>query len=270
MENYRKFIWGTMVLVIVIITIFFVIYFSFIKKSPLSPPSNTINAVTESQSPSPQIQAVQTPDLQNDELQGPLSDKELFTLIKQCSTGKEFAKWVNSKHAVHKFVTIVDNISNGESPTPHLDFLPFPKKFTVIKKNDTIILDPQSYSRYNLATETFLSLKTEKIAFLFQNSKYRIAQAFKELGYPNDKFEDSLSMAITYLLETPVLEGDILLEEGVTSYRFKNPRLEHLNPAQKHFFRMGPKNIKKIKLKIKELALGIGIPEISHLPGADQ
>jgi hypothetical protein len=38
-------------------------------------------------------------------------------------------------------------------------------------------------------------------------------------------------------------------------------RLESLSPAQKQLFRMGPRNVKIIQAKLRDIALYLGIPQ---------
>jgi hypothetical protein len=69
------------------------------------------------------------------------------------------------------------------------------------------------------------------------------------------------------LLRTPVVKGDILLEEeeGVVTYQMADYSLENLSEAQKHLLRMGPENIRKIQGKLREMARALGVPE-NQLP----
>lgn len=88
-------------------------------------------------------------------------------------------------------------------------------------------------------------------------------QAFRKLGYPDRDFQDTLIEAMINLLATPVVEKDIILidsEKGI-NYLMVDEVLEKLNPAQKHLLRMGPENTLKIQKKLREIALGLGVPD---------
>jgi hypothetical protein len=80
-----------------------------------------------------------------------------------------------------------------------------------------------------------------------------IEEAYRELGYPGTEFQETLEEAIDVLLKTPIPEGEILLEEKVTTYTFADPNLEALSDIRKHFLRMGPQNVRKIKAKLREI-----------------
>jgi hypothetical protein len=41
------------------------------------------------------------------------------------------------------------------------------------------------------------------------------------------------------------------------SYAFSDSNLEELNPAQKHFLRLGPQNMARIQIKLRALISGL-------------
>ncbi len=45
----------------------------------------------------------------------------------------------------------------------------------------------------------------------------------------------------------------------VKTYRYVDPKLEALSPAQKQLLRMGPENAQKIQAKLRELAGVLGL-----------
>ena len=64
---------------------------------------------------------------------------------------------------------------------------------------------------------------------------------------------------VTELLETPVIDGSIALESKSVAYEFADPRLQSLS-AQRQFLRMGPRNMRLIQAKLREIAPVLGIP----------
>jgi hypothetical protein len=181
------------------------------------------------------------------------SDEPVRELVRDCSTHPEFAQWLKNKNIIRRCVAIVDNIANGASPATHLQFLLPSDQFKVIKKNGEIIPDPNSYIRYQPMTMVLVSLDSEKLVRVYRQLAPVIEEAYRELGYPGTKFQGTLEEAIGVLLKTPVPEGEILLDEKVTTYTFADPNLEALSDIQKHFLRMGPENVRKIQAKLREI-----------------
>ncbi len=173
----------------------------------------------------------------------------------------KLAEWLKVKDLVRRITAAVDNIADGQSPRPHLKFLAPEKGFTIVKKGGKLYLNPQSYRRYDLVADAFASLNAPEGVRVFREIKPLFQEAYRELGYPNEDFQDTLVRAIKELLGTPTVEGDIALDQGMVTYEMADEELEDLSNAQKHLLRMGPQNIRKIQSKLREIALALGVPE---------
>jgi len=187
------------------------------------------------------------------------SDPLIRDLVKRISSNPQLLNWISAMDLIRKFVASVDNIANGQSPRAHLDFFILEDPFKVIRISGREYIDPSSYARYDGITEAFLSLDTEGSVRLFKQLKPLIQEAYRELGYPEQDFQNTLGKAIRELIRVPVVK-DVLLQKKVTSYAMANPRLEELSPAQKHLLRMGPENVKKVQSKLSEMARALGVP----------
>ena len=188
------------------------------------------------------------------------SDDIVRKLAQELSSHPELAAWLVSKDLIRKFVAAVDNIANGMSPRPQVDFFSTKGGFKFIMKNELLYVDPTGYHRYDNVADVFLSLNSEGCAILYRRLEPLIQEAYKDLGYPKGDFWKTLTRAIVELLEVPVVEGDILIEKEIITYKISNPRLEKLSGAQKHLFRMGPENTRIIQEKLREMASALRIP----------
>jgi len=265
MEKYKKAIWIGAIIV-VLVGIGFGIYY-FIYRKPQEPPPLT-KAITEQPSPIPLEKTITEEEKRVRELARLAldnSDDMVGELATELSSHPQLAAWLKNKDLIRNFTAVVDNIANGLSPRSHIEFLAPQRDFQVIKKKGSFYVNPDSYNRYNLVADVFASLDSEGCAKLYEQLKPLIREAYRDLGYPEQDFQQTLFKAIIELLKTPVIEGEILLEEEVITYKMADPKLEQLSPAQKHLIRMGPENVRKIQAKLREIALTLGIPE-SQLP----
>jgi len=139
------------------------------------------------------------------------------------------------------------------------------KSFTVVTKGEALYLNPQSYRRYDLVADAFSSLDAKAAVRIFREVRPLFQQAYRELGYPNQDFQETLIQAIRELLDTPVVQGDIAVVHAVTTYQMVDENLEDLDDAQKDLLRMGPQNIRKVQNKLREMALELEVPE-NELP----
>ena len=173
------------------------------------------------------------------------------------------ASFLLSDELVRKIVAAVDNIAEGENPARHFPYLAPEEKFDVVQRSPQVFLDPRGYHRYNVLASAFASMDTEGLATVYRNAKPLMDEAYAELGYQDQQFEDALQKAISILVQTPVVEDRITLGADSVNYTFVESRLEVLSPAQKQLLRTGPENTKKVQSKLRELADALDLPGAS-------
>jgi len=258
MGRYGKII-GIGLAVIAIIAASLGIYYHFYGK-PAEKPFSSEPPVAKLTSPpdgggvsEKEVPYIYIPPLQE-------SDEWFRKRIKEFWTHPKLAEWLKAKDLIRRITAAVDNIADGLSPRPHLRFLNPGKGFSVVK-GEKLYLNPQSYRRYDLVADAFASLDANGAVRIFRELKSLFQDAYRELGYPNEDFQDTLIRAIKELLGTPIVEGDIVLEQAVVTYQMADEDLENLSDAQKHLLRMGPQNTRKIQNKLREIAVALGVPE---------
>jgi len=195
------------------------------------------------------------------------SDAAVREFAAALSANPEFAKWLLTKDIVRKFVVAVDNVANGLSPKPHIDFFLPSGQFRVVSTKAGTLVDEASYSRYDPVAGVVLSLDPAAAVRLYRAVKPLLQEAYRDLGYPGVDFEDTLVRAISELLETPVVEGPVRLEQKILSYAMTDEKLEGLSQAQKQLLRMGPKSVRAVQGKLRELTAALGVLE-TRLPQA--
>jgi hypothetical protein len=197
------------------------------------------------------------------ELEAPLppldqSDELVRQLVGRLSTQPALKAWLATGNLARTFTAAVENVSLGASPSPNLAFLKPREPYRAVQRTGANgmewIPDPASYRRYDLATEVFTSIDPQAAADVYRRLRGLMQEAFADLGYPDQSFESALETAFTTLLETPIPDTAPLLERHVGTYRYVDPRLENLSPAQKHLLRMGPDSARRVKDQLRRLA----------------
>lgn len=164
--------------------------------------------------------------------------------------------WLAPNELIRKFVAFVDSIASGQVAKDPVRILAPQGPFQVRQISETVFeLDEASYDRYNFFTEVVGSLDSRRAAEFYQLVNPMLQEAYEELGYPDQKFNDVVFKGIGRLLETPVINGQIRLVRPVVMYEFEDKRLESLSAAQKQLIRMGPKNSRALQVKLSEIAL---------------
>jgi hypothetical protein len=195
------------------------------------------------------------------------SDDYVRANLQGLSAQPLFAAWLRMNGLIRRFVAAVDNIANGLSPRPQLEFLGPDKAFSVVKKGRRLQIDPASYARYDHIGDVVSSLDAASCVKAYRSLKPLIRDAYRELGYPTQDFQDTLVRAVEELLQVPVVRSPITVEKQVLTYVIPDRTLEELSPPQKHLLRMGPENVEIIQSKLRELATALGVPA-DRLPKA--
>ncbi|WP_426752199.1 DUF3014 domain-containing protein [Myxococcus sp. Y35] len=193
----------------------------------------------------------------------PEQDDEVRSLASQLSPEPELARWMSEKDLIRRLTAAVATIAEGSSPRTMLGFLAPTGAFQVTQVDGTTVIDPASYTRYDTVARVIGSIDAHGAASVYRELKPLIDQANAEISPPGQTFNSSLSAAIQHLLKVPVQEGPVeVVPEGVL-HAYAAPELEQLSPAQKHLLRMGPKNMRLIQAKLRELKSSLGLPPVA-------
>ena len=180
-------------------------------------------------------------------------------LVSGISANPQLSRWLVTDDLIRRCAAVVANISLGDSPSAHLEFLAPDERFAVSETEAGLYIAPQSYARYDLQADVFASLDTRGTVQLYETLHPLIVEAYQDLGYDDD-FDETLALAVESLLEVPVVQGRVPLNRAVVTYEWGDPELEGLDASQRQFLRMGPRNVRMIQTKLRELALAMGIP----------
>jgi hypothetical protein len=194
-----------------------------------------------------------------------VSDSLIRGLFSQLSRRPELAAWLVSDELIRRFVAAVDNLADGSSPREQLDSMWPREKYRVIEKDEHVVLDPSSSARYDAITEVLVSLNSAQTVALYRRLEPLIDEAYRDLGYPDRDFDETLALAIDELLRAPVVSGEVELDPQIMRYEYRDPELEGLSDAQKQLLRMGPSNVPRIQKKLREFATALGVAE-AELP----
>jgi len=169
------------------------------------------------------------------------------------------AEWLVTDDLIRRFVEAVVDISRGSSPVPALAVMVPDEPVTVRPSGDHLVMDPRSYRRYDALGDVFASLDPRDAANVYRRLLPLFQEAYLEIGLPDGDFQDVLARAIQNLLAVEVPEGPFRVREAVGRYVYEDESIEALTPAQKHLYRLGPENARKVQEKLREIALELGL-----------
>jgi hypothetical protein len=192
----------------------------------------------------------------------PLAQSDAFfrEILGRLSTHPFLAALLDADDLVRKLVVSVANVAEGASPAKQLLHIRPEARFTALETTERIVLDPESYRRYDAPAELFASLDAGAVAGLYRTLEPLLEEAHSELGLSElSGFRETLSRAVAVLLAVPVVDRPIRLRAINVNYAFEDPALEKLSPAQKHLIRMGPENTRRVQRKLSELGVALGL-----------
>jgi hypothetical protein len=196
------------------------------------------------------------------------SDDLLRELAGKLSSRPELAAWLANQDLARRFVAAVDNVATGETPTRQLPFLAPSGRFRAAGGAHAYVIDPRSYERYDGVAAVFSSIDAAAAVRLFVQIEPLLVAAYRELGYPDGRFRETLERAAARMLAVPVLEGEVQLVPAVLTYRFADPKLEGLSPAEKQLLRMGSRNVQLVQGKLREILAALEAESAKAAPAA--
>ena len=188
------------------------------------------------------------------------SDAVVRTLVARLSSHPVVAAWLTTDGLVRNLAVVVANVADGETPAKHLRPVRPTGGFATRQSDGLTWIHAASYARYDAIAAAVDSLDARGVARFYATVKPRVTEAYRDLGTDGD-VDRALERAIVMLLKTPVLPDDVQVRAGKVTYEFADPAIEGLPKAQRQLLRMGPRNVRIVQAKVREVARYLGIPD---------
>lgn len=187
------------------------------------------------------------------------TDTLVRELVGKLSSHPQVAAWLATDKLIRNFAVVIVNIGDGHTPVTHLRALALNAPFAASSDSGSGVITSASYRRYDPYVDAIAALDARGSAHLYATLKPRIQDAYRDLGYPQGDFDEALKRAIVALLQVPVIDSPVAVQRTSVSYTYADPKLEGLSAAQKHLLRMGPRNVRLVQAKLREIAPYLGI-----------
>jgi hypothetical protein len=173
---------------------------------------------------------------------------------------KELLELLIDEDMIRRFVVFVDNFSQGNIAYSHSPFIKPSTSFTGKKvalegEAQAWEFDESTFKRFSLYVDLFRSVNSETLVEWYKELHPLIHQAYSELGYPEQDFDQVLEMAITKVLDLEFPKANKELVRPSVMYQYKSAEIEALDDADKLMLRIGKDNlliIKSVLLEINE------------------
>ena len=158
-------------------------------------------------------------------------------MVEKLSAHPVLASFVVTEQLVRKAVVVVANVAEGLSPARLFPHLRPEERFEVASHSGRLVIDAESYYRYNTYVDLLVSLDSAGLVETYRNVRPLIDEAYQELGYGERPFEDVLTMAFTVVLKTPIVRGDMAVKTVSVNYTYSAQWIEDLPPVQRQLLR---------------------------------
>lgn len=150
-----------------------------------------------------------------------------------------FASYVLPVALVRRIVATVDNLPRETAPRRTMPLAGVPG-----------VYEPGSFERYAPYVRVLEAIDEKSFVRDYARAYPLFQQAYVELGYPGQQFNDRLLAAIDDLLAAPDLAAAPELMRPKVHYEFADPDLETRSAGQKIMLRMGADNAARVKAKL--------------------
>ena len=181
------------------------------------------------------------------------SDEPIASALGGVPNGAGIDKFLVSQNLIRHVVATIDNLPRKKVAVDVRPIKSTPGEFEVSGTADHLTLNPDNFKRYTPFIDLVQSIDAKSIASVYFRFYPLFQQAYEDLGYPTEYFNDRVIEVIDHLLETPDVQGPIELVQPNVMYLYADPKLEALSAGQKTLIRMGPDNAGIIKAKLREL-----------------
>jgi Protein of unknown function (DUF3014) len=166
---------------------------------------------------------------------------------------KALEQFLVPQNIIRHIVVTVDNLPRKKVAAELRPIKATPGKALTGGTEDAVTLGPDNYARYAPLVQLVRAADTKQLMRVYFHFYPDFQQAYENLGYPSQYFNDRLVEVIDDLLKTPDVTGPIALVQPKVFYEYQDRDLEARSAGQKLLIRMGPENAQVIKAKLLEV-----------------
>ena len=169
---------------------------------------------------------------------------------------------------IRRVVATVDNLPAqkvAQRLRPHQGV---PGPFAVSGSEGQWQIASDNAKRYEAVVKLIEAVDVDKLKAFYFKYYPLFQQAYEELGYPKQHFNDRLIAVIDHLLEAPELKAPVALLRPKVLYLYADPEMEKRSAGQKILMRMGAENAVRVKAKLKAIrgAVAVGVEGAGKKP----
>ncbi|MDR2325290.1 MAG: DUF3014 domain-containing protein [Acidovorax sp.] len=185
-------------------------------------------------------------------------------------------RFVATDDLARRTVATVDNLARGQAAVRLWPLHPVGGRMVVARTDDGgMTIAAENAARYDAVVGFVTGLNVQQGAALYRRVYPVLQQAYENLGYPGQRFNDRLVAVIDHLLATPDPTAPLALklvqvnsqaqpgaqpQQPWLRYEFVDGELQNASAGQKILLRMGIAHTQRIKAQLRALRAQITKP----------
>jgi hypothetical protein len=203
--------------------------------------------------PAPAQQVLEVPTVQSPVPKLTDSDSFVIAALAELISNKSLMKLFHTDKIIRNIVATIDNLPRMKLPLKVLPLEQPAGKFMISGNADNLTISPQNAARYTPYVQLAEAIDPNKLLDLYVRIYPLFQQAYRELGYPNQNFNDRLVEVLDDLLDAPDIKKPVKLLQPKVFYQYADPDLEELSIGQRILMRTGSKNEARLKVWLSEI-----------------
>ena len=194
------------------------------------------------------------------------SDEGFRTALLALQGAAGLGNWLIPDMLIRRIVVTIDNLPRDRVAMKLRPLKPMPGDFIVVPSTVGYAISPANAARYDAVTTLFQSLGDEALVALYFRWYPLFQQAYRELGYPDGKFNNRVVEVLDHLIATPDFSEPAPLLRPKVHYEYFEPAQETASPGRRLLWRIGRDHRHAVIAKMVRLRARIvdaGAPKVA-------
>ncbi len=163
--------------------------------------------------------------------------------------GRTLDRLLVESGGIERFVATIDNLPRKTIAESIRPLKPVAGSILVVDGAIT----PENAERYAPYVALFIQSDLDDLTGAYRRFYPLMQEAYQRLGYPDAYFNDRVVAVIDHLLETPDVDGPLMVTRPHVLYEYVDPSLQGLSAGQKVLLRIGAEHRAAVKNRLREL-----------------
>lgn len=178
------------------------------------------------------------------------SDDFMASALESLLNNKALMAIFINDQLINNIVVTIDNLPRKQITMRFMPIKKAPGRFLIMESEGQKAIHPDNNTRYASYVNVAASVDAQQLVKLYIQLYPLFQQAYQDLGYPNQDFNDRLMTVLDDLLATPTIAEPIALIQPKHFYLYADPALENRSIGQRILMRIGNENGEIIKAKL--------------------